>query len=313
MKKLVSFIVVCAMTVAFASACSFHSHTKTDEWTCDAKNHWQICDECGEKVNVGKHTLNDELMCTVCNSMVADFGDSFTVYTYDEHDNIVRTAEYDAENNLISENVNEHEYDSNGNLTHTKEYIEGELYSETEYTVGGGESSISKYTQYSDDGTKFVNEYDENGNVIKLIDYDADGSVNSTSESVYAQDSNGEWYEKSCTEMYKAGFKIESEYNEYGHNISRIIYNADGEITANDSWEYTYDGDGYFVTIKEYSFGKLVEESFYKMVTDGDETTNYPERVVSYNKDGGKTVFVYDKDGNTVSETRYDASGKEIE
>ncbi len=311
MKKFTAILMALIM-IAALTACSSHSHTETGNWEVDAAEHWKVCGECGEKTQTGEHTLNDESKCTVCNSEIMDWGDSASVFTYDEHDNIVRTAEYDADGQLVSETVSEYAYDANGNLLKCKETVDGRLNSETEYTVSDGESIDAKYTQYNEDGSKFINEYDGNGNVIKLIDYDAEGNVTLQADSEYAQKSDGEWYEKSATETYTDGTKIETEYDEQHNATSRLVYDADGNVTTTEKWEYTYDESGLIAKEKEYADGTLCKEIAYKIVAEDDGVFSYPETVTTYNEDGSKTVCVYDENNEVISETTYDASGKVI-
>ena len=311
MKKFTAILMALGM-IAAMTACSSCTHTEVGNWVADAVGHWKVCGECGEKTQTGEHTLNDESKCTVCNSEIMDWDDSASVFTYDEQDNVIRTAEYDADGKLVSETVNEYEYDTNGNILKCKETADGRLNSETDYTVSGGESIPAKFTQYNEDGSKFVNEYDSYGNVIKLIDYDADGNVNMQSNSEYAESSDGEWYEKSATETYSNGTKIEAEYDEHHNTTAKVTYDADGNVTSTEKWEYTYDDNGFITTEKEYVDGVLNTEIVYKIVAEDDGTVSYPETVTSYNEDGSKTVCVYDEENELVSETKYDASGKVI-
>ena len=191
MKKIIAMLMALVM-IAAMTACSSHTHTEDENWKADSTGHWKVCKECGEKTQTGDHILNDESKCTVCASDIMTWDDSVSVYSYDKYDNIIRMAEYDADGKLISETVNEYEYDTNGNITKGKEYIDGKLSSETEYTVSDGESISAKYTQYNEDGSKFVNEYDSYGNVIVLIDYDAEGNVNLQANYEYAENGDGE-------------------------------------------------------------------------------------------------------------------------
>lgn len=330
MKKLFAIMLACAMLISVMTACSEpstgggetkdpgtettptttalqHSHTESEDWVVDSVSHWKTCEGCDEKLQSGNHTLNDESKCTVCGSELIDWGDYLSIYTYDEHDNPIRMADYDADGKLLTETVYDYEYDSDGNLKKSKETIDGRLNCETEYTVSDGESIEAKYTQYNEDGSYFINEYDGNGNVVKLIDYDAKGNVTLQTDSEYAQNGDGEWYEVSRTEVYADGTKIEAEYNEYGDNTGRTVYDADGNVESTESWEYTYDGNGNKVEMKYYQDGNLSEETLYKTVTDEDYSITYPETITTYNEDGSKTVCVYDENGDLVSEEHYDA------
>ena len=313
MKKIIAAVLTCILLVTVMTACASHSHVTTGIWMADAVGHWKSCDECDEKTETANHTLGDDSLCTVCNSEIIDWDDGTSVYTFDEYDNIVRSAEYDTDNHLITETVNDYVYDANGNVMSAKEYIDGRLNSERECDVINGESVDKRYTYYNEDGSKFINEYDDNGNVIKLVDYDTDGNVTLEVLSVYTQTDDGEWYESKRTENYNDGTKIEATYNDRDDNLTHVVYDAEGNITASERWEYTYDGEK-TVSVKEYANDKLIAEKVYKYVTDGDGGTfGFPETVITYNEDGSKTVCVYDENDELVSEISYDASGNVIE
>lgn len=311
MKKRFVLATICALQLGLMTACSLHSHTETGNWNMDVTQHWKVCDECGEKTQVGKHTFDEAARCTECNSEVYEWGETVGVYTYDEYENIIRMAEYDMEGVLLSEIVNVYEYDDDGNMMSAKEYFDGELSCETEYYVSDDISSRS--IQYYGDGSKSVTENDQFGNCVLLVSYDVDGNEDMRAVSEFAENSEGGWYENACTETYSDGTKIEAEYNEYGANIARVLYDADGNITAEESWEYEYDADGNVTLVKEYLNDKLVEESIYKLLVEADGTMNYPETVTTYEEDGGKTVCVYNENDDLLSETKYDASGNVIE
>ena len=126
------------------------------------------------------------------------------------------------------------------------------------------------------------------------------------------QNDDGEWYESEATESHSDGKKIEAKYNEYGDTTSRVIYDADGNVTSSETWEYTYDDNGFITTKKEYVDGMLNTQTVYKIVVEDDGILGYPETVTTYNEDGSKTVCVYDEYNELVSETKYDASGNVV-
>lgn len=312
MNKLFSVALSLVMILAVMTACSSHTHTEGENWEADPTGHWKLCGECGEKTRSGEHTLNDESRCTVCGSEIMKWEEAVSVFTYDSHENIIRMAGYDADGNLRSENVNKYEYDDNGCLTKAEEYVDGQFFTASEYTVRDGESILTKFTHYNEDGSKFFNEYDIYGNVTVIIDYDAEGNVNLQSNSRYTENSDGRWYRAACTEIYSDGTKIEEEYEKSGFTTSRVVYDADGSITSTESWEYTYDENGYITTEKAYVEGVLETQTVYKTATDNGNVYSYPETVTTYYGDGSKTVCVYNEFNELVSETNYDASGNAV-
>ena len=92
-----------------------------------------------------------------------------------------------------------------------------------------------------------------------------------------------------------------------------MIYDADGNVTSTESWEYTYDDNGFITREKAYADGVLNTETVYKIVIEDDGMFSYPETVTTYNEDGSKTVCVYDENDELISETKYDASGNVVE
>lgn len=95
--------------------------------------------------------------------------------------------------------------------------------------------------------------------------------------------------------------------------MSRLSYDADGNVVSTEGWKYTYADNGFVVTEKNYADGVLNKETVYKIVTKKDGMSSYPETVTNYNEDGNKTVCVYDENGKTVSETNYNVSGNLID
>lgn len=312
MKKMIAIFATLAVMAAM-TACGSHTHVDSGKWQADADGHWQLCDECGEKFRDGAHTIGDAWRCTVCNSDIFEWDESTQIHTYDEHEELIRVAEYDLDGNVISELVYDNAYDDNGCMLSSKEYTDGKLTTETAYKVVDGESKSDKYTYYAEDGTWFTNAYDDNGNVTVVVDYDAEGNVSMQTESQYAQGSNGDWYEAARTVVYDDGAKEELMLDEQGSITSSISYDADGNASAHETWEFTYDEEtGFSDSEKVYVDGVLVKEIRYKIVVGDDYATGYPETVTTYHEDGTKTVCVYDESENVLSETNYDAAGNVV-
>ena len=138
-----------------------HVHAAAERWERDAKEHWHLCG-CGEKMDIGEHTLDDMFFCAVCGSEVQDYGDTVDVYTYNEQGDPLQTTSYDADGAVLSDQSWEYEYDENGGKKTERSYNNGVLAEVTEYVPGAdGESRTVKYTSYNEDGSYFVNEYDE--------------------------------------------------------------------------------------------------------------------------------------------------------
>ena len=310
MKKWIAMALACVMAASAMTGCSSHTHTATGDWIVDAAGHWKQCSECEEKAEAGAHEFGDDFRCTACNSEVMEWEEGTSVYTYDRHNNIRRMAEYDTKGVLISELAYEYKYDPDGNVIGAMEYTDGVLTGERICTVIDGLSMDTKYTTYNEDGGKFVNEYDENGNCVKAVEYDADGQMVWEANSQYFQTLEGEWYECACTETYSDGTMTEARYDEDGHNLSWLMYDSAGVIIEDKGWAYIYDSDDNIEKVMEFENGVHVRDLLYKYITDGDGGSfGFPEIVTEYHTDGCTTVFVYDENGELVRETTYDPDG----
>ena len=111
-----------------------------------------------------------------------------------------------------------------------------------------------------------------------MISYNADGTVELQIESQYAQGTDGEWYEVNRTESYSDGTKIECEYNEQTDVLTRVCYDADGNKSETETWEYTYDADGNKSTEKYYVEGVIAQEMEYAVVSEDGGMYCYPKR-----------------------------------
>lgn len=293
--------------IVLLTACA-EKHEKLSEWEVDANEHWKGCSVCDEKFDEAEHTFNEEGICTVCGSEVYDFGDFKMLYLYTEKGDLLKTAEYDVDGNVITETDYKYEYDFNGDVSRVLIYTDDVLTEEELYK----NDAVYENTSYMEDGTKFTNRYDDFGNVIKVISYTADGNIDMDSTSEYSLDEYGEWYESKNVSIYADGKKTESEYDRFGGNITNVIYNAEGEIESSMAWDTEYNEDGSIIAQKYYVDGVLKSESVYKKLVSDDGYVNFPETVTEYGEDGGKTVTVYDENEEIISLTVYDADGNVV-
>lgn len=312
-KKCGSILVSCAMLTALLAGCAAgHTHTAAGVWGADGGEHWKICVDCGEAFEKAVHTPDDSDICTECGAQVIDWGDSVSVYQFNEYGECTRMADYDEDGTLTAETIFTYEYDADGNLRFSSTVVDGALTDESTYALIGRESAISEYISYMDDGSKNVSTYDENGNVTLTVFYDAAGSEDSRTESEYALNADGEWYEAVSTSTEADGSVYVMEFSEMGDQTGRSIYDAAGNLVSADIWEYTYDEDGNWATRKNYYNGVLTEEIILATVKSEDGSMTHPQTVTEYDESGAKTVTVYDENDEVVSETHYDADGREI-
>ena len=307
MKRLFSFALAVAVAASLTACAEKHTHSPTEGWELNAKEHWQAC-ECGEAMNTAAHTLDENSRCDVCGAEIWDFGDSVDVNTYNEYGDMLRMTSYDAEGNITTDLWYEYEYDADGNKLLEKYYGDGVLMDETAYEAGVPVS----YTAYYEDGTKTVTEYDENGNTPHSVYYDADGSVASETWSEYDFTADGVSYESKNTMIDFDGTKYIGEYNEQGDMTAWLCYDAGGSLVTEERYEFEYDAEGRKQVKRSYVGGMLTEELIYTLVTYEDGWMNYPGTVIEYETDGSKTVTEYDENDEIISVTTYDAAGNEI-
>lgn len=299
-----------ALTAALLAGCAgSHTHAASGVWDADYENHWMTCTDCGEETDKGAHTLDEYDTCTVCGAQLIDWGESKSLYLFNESGDPLKTADYDADGNLVTETVNSYEYDADGVLVRSATTTDGVLTEECFYTAANGESVLEQAVSYMDDGSKSVCDYDENGNAVHMYACEADGSVSFEAESEYALTADGEWYEAEYTEMQEDGSRVVSTYAENGDQLSATHYEADGSVRYAYTWEYTYDADGNWESVKYCCDGVLISELVYATATTDDGWMRYPETVTEYAEDGSRTVTVYDENENVLSETCYNANG----
>ena len=160
----------------------------------------------------------------------------------------------------------EYEYDEEGCMLLKKTYYNGVLSEEIVYTVVDGEwgkeSLEQMCTEYSEDGTKTIYEYNEHGDSVKTTGYDGQGVVE---------------YE----------YYYEYEYNEYGEKLvektyegERLISEAVYKIISTD-YDYVY----YMHMFTEYAEDGTV--SVVELARNGDVISQK-----GYDAEGNEIVYI---------------------
>ena len=219
---------------------------------------------------------------------------SWFIYEYDSSGNEIYVTEYSEYEGEIYSKSCVKEYDANGNVLLETYFEDGEKgnYYEHEYDENGNEISFDCYDkngwstgyvmEYNDhnlcikkqnhvaDGEEkkasFFTEYfyDDNGNLIKEVDYDSDGKE--TSVKIYSLNEEGKPYYAEVKSS-KDNDNISRYYYTYDHmgnvvnetrcfedkSISNIYeYDSQGRMIKYIQSASTSDGSGY--TISEYSY-----------------------------------------------------------
>lgn len=305
-----------AATEPETEAATEHVHTATGEWDRDAKQHWQVCED-GEKLNVGEHTLDDEGICSVCHSLVTDYGEGqFIVNNHDEHGDTVRYTYYDADGSVVEEEFTEYGLDAEGNCYELKttryDYTYGAIYV-SEYNEYGDQTArtISDLEGNVEQTDRFEREYNDEGDPIWEKSYTNDVLVQEiTGYQTYVDGEYTMRFPETVIDYYEDGTKLVTDYGDDGEVAKETYYKADG--TVEKEWTYTYetDSEGNWTSIKVYEGERLVKETEYALDADG---WNYPVKETEYHEDGSKTVCEYNEYGELVSESQYDADGNLIQ
>ena len=306
MKKLLPLLLTAFLLLT--AACAEEVVFPALDWETDHLNHWQL-DASGAIINQSEHAIGDVWRCTICNSEVLDWGDSIDVTDYDAYGNVVRCTNYGAEGEMNQQITHVLTYNEDGVVLRDTEYYDGVLIHEAVYTVNeNGEQLPVDATTWFDDGTHSINRYDEHGNCVYSASYDVNGVVDCETFSEYAPIEDewfGLWYyECKTTTRFASGETFYTETNEHGDMIRTLNTYADGTAWSDYSYEYTYKG-GDKAQVRTYTQGKLVGEDKYNDEGALIEETEYLE-------DGGKTVYIYDDNGDLVSSTTYGADGSII-
>jgi hypothetical protein len=175
-----------------------------------------------------------------------------------EHVVVAKKQEYSG-----STLVSEEEYDENGSKVKTLLYDNGTVNSWTEYTYDDAGNMI-KSVQYNAEGNvtgwgEFA--YDDVKNMMNATYYDADGSIIKYREERYDESGNLTRY----TDYDSAGTVLDwCEYENFydsAGNLTDLYYSHNDNFV---DWEYdnTYDEEGNLIYYTVYNFydGTLIEE-----------------------------------------------------
>ena len=141
-KSIMCILLVCLLSVFVLVACGgnggdngkdAHTHTAGDEWSFDPTNHWKVCSEDGEKVEVAAHTFEQEI-CSVCKVKVTESDGKADVYVLNEKGNWTVCYHYEGDKK-VSEDTMEYKYFADGNVEAMTMKTNGKLSYEAEYAV----------------------------------------------------------------------------------------------------------------------------------------------------------------------------------
>ena len=316
MKKILAATIAVLMILEAAAigSAEAHTHVFAEEWNRDLTQHWHEC-ECGERKEPEAHALDDGMICTVCGSEVWDWGEGFggDVSNYNEYGDVVRHSSFDGDGLLIDDYTYQMEYDADGNKTREATYYGDFLVEEVLYAMNElGEWHPSVQTGYQEDGFWSVNEYDDHGNIVRAVSYDAENTALFDTVTEYVYDEAYMILETRVDTRYGEEGGYREVINQYGDSVLSVFYNAAGETEYESCSEYEYDEDGNRLSAKGYEDGRLAWESVYALSEDEFGAWSWEKTYTEYLEDGSRNVYEYDEEGRGISETGYDAEGEII-
>ena len=231
-------------------------------WERSAAEHWKQLAS-GETTDLGAHVFED-VSCTVCGSEVWTFDDgSADVSDYNEHGDLTRYTSFNAAGEIVIEICYTYEYDADGRMLLSREFVEDVLTGEVTFTVNeNGEVIPVSQVAYFDDDTWAMSEYDEHGHLIYTATYATDGTVDFEAFFEYTLSSEGHYYESSKLSRFGDGASFYHEYNEHNDTTMTFSMEADGTVWENSTYEYEY-ANGTKLWKKQYSDGVMTLEAFY--------------------------------------------------
>ncbi len=294
-----------------------HTHTATGEWECNVTEHWQLCAEDGERMNVEAHSLGEVPLCSVCRRTILAYEDgSGRVSGYNQQGTIHRSTDFDAAGNKIYELTEEYAKDANGTTYLAKT---------TEFDQAGPRIYVEEFNEYGDltgtsishpDGhslqtNRFEYGYDENGVMRWKFSYSNDVLIQEEHNFMtYENDRISNSFAEKVIEYYEDGTQVFTVRNDRGLIIKEATYTADGTVENEITYGYEFADDGGYKRITIHENGRLIRDTEYARTAA--QGLSYVMRDTEYFEDGSKTVKEYDESSRLVGEYTYDAEGNLI-
>ena len=223
-------------------------------------------------------------------------------YTVEEYrpgqEEAYKSITYDAQGNIYS--GYEEQYDINGRLTEKTEYEPDGW--KSVYTYGESGEYTANYYQNGQLRQTIVS--DAMDNITLIVSYDENGLETERYEASYTYYESGALHTRT---VYEPDGQLYTVYDERGNQIEHTIteWDADGNVTFEQKWVYTYDENdtlrkeemyinGYLDSVTEYNENGVISR----------KTEHYPY---------GTFVHEYDERGFEIAATDYDLDGTACE
>ncbi len=240
--------------------------------------------------------------------------------TFNKHGDLLVTERKKLDGTTLfkEEHTHNYEYDNNGNITKHVHIFEGEELERIDYAYNAV-GNVIKESNYYGGRLYGVQEFNDNGNVIKQMSYDENGVETERYEMTYNE--MGLPLKQTMFENGKEVGHMQASYDENG-NMTKLVTVQDGVEVSKT--EYEYNNNGYILKETRYENGKEVASELYEYHENGEEKkfSRYEEGVLTslseYNENGDiikdmylyddgeyLNVYEYDKDGNRIKSTAY--------
>lgn len=242
-----------------------HVHTP-GTWNCDLSNHWRVCTECGETLDLDFHNTNNQWdICFACDAEIKTHSEGYiTMQTYEKSTKTTTIQYYDLLGNLLLTNDVVETYTDSKNRLCRSQYENGVLVFEENYVRNSlAIYNLVSHTYYYQDGSRLTNEFDAYGNLIQETLWTASGDIEWDQIHIFTYSESGVPLHEQVYEgdvlLCEREFSLVSIYSNRYYCAKEIIYNDDG--TRNVT-EYSEKAE----VIAEYYFdanGNLVDSSIH--------------------------------------------------
>ena len=250
----------------------------TSGWHVDKDNHWRICDDHGEIIDLQPHSVENE-ECATCNSMIKVVEGCTYLRKLDHFGVIVLDISYDENGNVLTKDSWDVRYDINGN--------------------------IIEETYYEMDVKKTTMRYSATGVLLADITYAPDGTIAESKRYEYSYDARGLLIGQKNLVNEEIVYEISYQY--FGSERHTLVETKYDENRTKTSTHYFYDKFGKLTNGEVYVNDVLTFKHEYQVVTSqgGIFTQEIIVAVKTYefNPNGGYTLTDYTlvPNGYTVS------------